>query len=166
MDPRKDKTFVLSKSYHPEKRHTFSKKDWEASAEIEKHIRRDEHNLRFIGEGSHGGWFYLPKDHPEYKEHPGGSFVIDKYMRPDLEQFGIDMCECHVVEHTLLALADVKEMPSEGGFFYDPAQFGKGTIDQLDELERKKPAWGDHSHLIQRHSYYLNVNQFLHTISL
>ncbi|WP_298624460.1 hypothetical protein [uncultured Legionella sp.] len=55
-------------SYHPTKPPTFTKEQIEYFAECEKNIRRDDHNIRF--DKRRQMYFFLPKEHPEYKEHP------------------------------------------------------------------------------------------------
>ncbi|WP_298627409.1 hypothetical protein [uncultured Legionella sp.] len=63
-----EKPFFLTKSYRPTKPPTFTEEEKERFAENAKNIRTDGHNLRF--DERRQMYFYLPKDHPEYKEHP------------------------------------------------------------------------------------------------
>ena len=55
-------------SYHPAKPPSFTKEDIARFAELDKDIPKDGHNIRF--DKKRKMYFYLPKDHPEYKEHP------------------------------------------------------------------------------------------------
>lgn len=56
-----------SEQYRPAKPPVFTKEQIKKFAEGESDIRTDGHNLR---SDERGRFFYLPKDHPEYKEHP------------------------------------------------------------------------------------------------
>ena len=69
-DQGENKAFVLTKSYRPDpnKPYIFTEDEEKRMAENVKHIRTDGHNLRFDEKSQM--YFYLPKDHPEYKEHP------------------------------------------------------------------------------------------------
>jgi hypothetical protein len=69
-DQGENKAFVLTKSYRPDpnKPYIFTEDEEKRIAEHAKHIRTDGHNLRF--DENRQMYFYLPKNHPEYKEHP------------------------------------------------------------------------------------------------
>ncbi len=123
----------FDKSHRPKKPHVWTEDDNRRFAEPEKDSYFDGHNIRDID----GRCAHLCKGDPDYREHPSGSYVMGE-IGLSLRQFNIDICHCNVIEHTLLALAGVKEMPLKRCVVFDPALEGRETLAQLDELERKK----------------------------
>jgi hypothetical protein len=63
-----EEPFFITKSYRPKRPPTFTEDEKRQFREGMKDVRTDGHNLRF--DERRQMYFYLPKDHPEYKEHP------------------------------------------------------------------------------------------------
>ena len=63
-----EEPFFITKSYRPKEPPTFTEEEKKKFREGMKDVRTDEHNLRF--DENRKMYFYLSKDHPEYKEHP------------------------------------------------------------------------------------------------
>lgn len=68
LPPREDQDVVITRSFRPQRSPTFTKEELVNFAEGMKDVRTDEHNMRFDKERR--VYYYLPKDHPEYKESP------------------------------------------------------------------------------------------------
>lgn len=61
-----EKPFFITRSYRPTKPPTLTEEEKEKFAENVKNSRTDGHNLRF--DERRKLYFYLPKDHPDYKD--------------------------------------------------------------------------------------------------
>ena len=63
-----DEELCITKSYRPTSPPTFTEEERQKFREGMKDIRTDGNNLRF--DERRQMYYYLPEDHPEYKEHP------------------------------------------------------------------------------------------------